>query len=162
MSMPRSMLAPVALVVAALAGPALAADGKTMPGSACEPKDDSRPGQLYWGNGNIANLGNAQQPVNCAVVKDLNKIRRAVVMVIDLNPDPGADISCQLVTVRSDGTVQAAQDQRSNGSFTVARPLSFGAQAAAANGSYHLECSLPPFRPGFGASTIINYTIVED
>jgi hypothetical protein len=162
MSIPISMLAPVALALAALASPALAADGKTMPGSACEPKDDSRPGQLYWGYGNIANIGNAQQPVNCPVVKDLNKINRAVVMVLDVNPDPGADIYCQLVTVRSDGTIQSAQAQKSNGSVAVAKPLSFGGQGAAANGSYHLECSLPPFRQGFGASSIINYTVVED
>ena len=108
---PSSMFAPVALALAAVASPAAASDGKSMPGSACQAFEDFRLRQLYRGGGEIFNLGNTGEAVVCPVVKDLNKITRAVVMLIDANPDLGADIACSLYTVRSDGTVQTTQNQ---------------------------------------------------
>jgi hypothetical protein len=162
MSKPKSMLAPLALALSILASPTLAADGKTMPGSACQPEDEARPRTLSRESGAIANLGNAAEKVFCPVVKDLSNIERAVVMVIDRNPDAGADIVCELETVRSNGTVQSGRGVPSNGAFAVAQPLNFGFQPAAANGSYDLVCTLPPRNPAFGAFAIVNYTVVEN
>jgi len=162
MPMPKSMVVPLALAVSILASPTLAADGKTMPGSACQPEDEARPRTLYRGSGAIANLGSTTETVICPVVKDLSKITRAVVMVIDRNPDPGADVACELDTVRSDGTTQSGRGLASTGSFPVAQALNFPAQSAAANGSYDLVCTLPPPNAAFGAFAIINYTVVEN
>src|SRR3954454_11307753 len=106
---PNLLLVPVALALAILASPALASDGKTMPGSACQPEDEARPRTLYRGSGAIANLASTTEIVICPVVKDLSKITRAVVMVTDGNPDPGADVACELDTVRSDGIVQSGR-----------------------------------------------------
>ncbi len=153
---PSSMLASVALVLAALVSPAAAADGKSIFGSACQPSDDSRLSQLNRGGGSIFNAGSATEFVACPVVKDLNKIKLAVVRLIDRNAGPGADIACTLVTLRSNGTIQATKDLRSNGSSTAPQSLNFGAQPAAANGSYDLFCGLPP------QSEILNYTVTED
>jgi hypothetical protein len=159
----RSMLASLALAVAALTSPALAADGKTMPGSACHPFGGSQPREVYRSSALIYNFGNAQESVACPAVKDLNKINRAVVRVIDHNPDPNADIFCSLATIRSDGVPLSGQDLRSNGSSADVQQLSFGAQAAAANGNYYLKCTLPPYHiPTSAGSAIVNFTVVED
>lgn len=165
MTIPISMLARVALALAALAGPALAEDGKTLPGSACQPFEDFRLRQLYRGGGLIYNLGNTTEAVVCPVVKDLNKIKRAVVMVIDGNPDPDPDddIVCSLKTLGGDGAVKTTRSQKSSGFSDVAKPLNFSAQSAAANGSYYLYCTLPPYYlPNFRGSAIASYTVVED
>lgn len=162
MSLSRSMPALVALGLSALASPALAEDGKTMPAGACQPNTESRGFNFFRGLGSISNLGDSQEAVLCPVVKDLSKIKRAAVMLIDRNPDLNADIFCTLFSLRSDGTIKSESSKRTNGSFTLALPLSFDAQGAAANGSYDLVCSLPRFHPTFGASTIYNYTVVEE
>lgn len=163
MSMSRSMPALAALALSALASPAPAEDGKTMPGSACHARDDAQLRALSRGVGYIFNLGSTPEfDISCPVAKDLNKIRRALVMLRDVNPAPGADISCTLYTLRGDGTAQAQQQLRTEGSFMGAQPLTFGAQAAAVNGRYDLTCDLPPYHPTFGVSAIYNYTVVED
>lgn len=149
------MLAPVALALCVLAGPALAEDGKAMSGSACQPTSNARLGQLNRGGGSIFNFGSEIELIECPVVKDLNKIKRAQIVVIDRNPV--ADINCTLFTLRSNGTVLSSQSRQTTGSFTVARSLIFGAQGAAANGSYDLVCSLPP-----GPTEIVNYAVVEE
>jgi hypothetical protein len=159
----RSMLASLALSIAALINPALAADSKTMSGSACHLARGSQAKEVYRSSNLIFNLGNAEESVACPAVKDLNKIKSAVVRVIDHNPDPNADIFCSLDTLRSDGTQLSRQNLRSSGSSADVRQLSFGAQAAAANGSYYLTCILPPYhQPTLAGSAIVNFTVVED
>ncbi len=160
MSKPKLILTPVALALIVLASPAVAEDSKTMSGSACQNIDDSRLSHLTRGVGLILNVGSARENIFCPVVKDLNKINRAVVMVIDRNPD--TDISCALVTYRSDGSLLASQPLETHGFSNIAQPLNFGAQGAAANGSYYLACGLPPFHQTFGGSVIVNYAVVED
>jgi len=157
------MLASLALSIAGLIHPALAADGKTMSGSACHLARGPQPREVYRSSNLIFNLGNAEESVACPVVKDLNKITSAVVRMIDHNPDPSADIFCSLDTLRSDGTQLLRQNLRSSGSSANVRQLSFGAQPAAANGSYYLTCTLPPYhQPTLAGSAIVSFTIVED
>src|SRR3954452_10716021 len=122
---PRSMLASVALSIAALIHPALAADSKTMAGSACHLARGSQPREVYRSSNLIFNLGNAEETVACPAVKDLNKITSAVVRVIDHNPDPNADIFCSLDTLRSNGTQLSRQTLRSSGSSANVQQLSF-------------------------------------
>lgn len=150
----------MALALYAFASPALAADGKTMSGSACRPIHESRLSSLSRGGGPILNVGNTRENIYCPVWKDLNKIRRAVVMAVDRDPD--TDISCALVTYGSNGALAAGQNKQTTGASAVAQPLTFDAQGAAVNGSYYLACGLPPFHPTFGGSLIVNYTVVED
>jgi hypothetical protein len=158
----RIVTASAALVLGVAASPAMADDGKVIPGSACQASFFQGLQPLFRSNGEILSAGSDKVQVHCPVVKDLAKIKRAEIMLIDRNPAADADISCTLFTLRKDGTTQQSQTQKSNSSFTVALPINFGAQSTAAGGSYSLVCELPPFNATFGPSAIVGYTVVED
>ena len=162
MSKLKSIFTPTALAISVLVSPAWAEDSKTMPGSACQAANDSPARNHYRALGTLLNYESSFEFFLCPVVKDLNKIKRAVVMVKDLNPEAGADSYCSLYTLRGDGTVQSVQTRNSTGSSAAAQALKFGAQGAVANGYYALQCSLPAFHPTFRESSIISYMLVED
>jgi hypothetical protein len=145
-----------------LAAPAFAEDGKAMPGSACQATFFSGLQPLFRNGAVISSSGSDTVSVTCPVVKDIEagRIKRAEVMVIDRNPNPNADISCTLTTFKKDGSVHQSQERKSNNSFNVALPLSFGAQTAALQGSYSLTCTLPPGTGGI--SSIVMYNVVEE
>ena len=107
------------------------------------------------------------ESVACPVGKDVEagRIKRAEVMVIDRSPVANHDISCTLATHKKDGSQVQSVTQKSNSSFQIALPLSFGAQAAAVQGSYSLICTLPPMATVAGSpapSTIVMYNVVEE
>lgn len=149
-----------------LAGSASAEDGKVLPGSACQPASFRQAAGVAIGGTVISNFSTSNfETVACPVVKDLNKIKRAEVMVVDRNPNNGQDISCTLTTHKKDGSLQQSQTKPTNNSFPNALPLTFAAQTAAPQGSYSLICSLPPMATVAGSpapSSIVNYNIVED
>ena len=142
----------------------LAEDGKAMPGSACQATFFSGLQPLFRIGAVISSSGSDNVSVTCPVVKDIEagRIKRAEVMVIDRNPNAGADIGCTLTTFKKDGTVHQSQERKSNNSFNVALPLSFGAQTAALQGSYSLVCTLPPMVASSGPSSIVMYNVVEE
>ncbi len=158
----KSILAALVPALFTLAHPAFAEDGKTMPGSACQALNDVPARNHFRALGSLINYENSFEFFLCPVVKDLNKIKRAVVMVKDLNPDAGADSYCSLYTLRSDGTIQSVQVRNSTGSSAAPQALKFGAQGAVANGYYALQCSLPAYHPTFRESAIVSYTLVEE
>ena len=155
------------------AAPAFAEDGKAMPGSACQATFASGVQSLFRGGASILSSGSQAVSITCPVAKDIEagRIKRAEVMVIDRNPSTDQsikpDISCTLATHKKDGSVQQSVTKKSNSSFPNALPLSFGAQTAAAQGSYSLVCELPPFanvpgNPNIGPSAIVMYNVVEE
>jgi hypothetical protein len=155
---------------AALATPASAEDGKAYTGSSCQPMSfrPTAPSGLAIGGVTISNFSTSNfESVACPVGKDVEagRIKRAEVMVIDRSPVANHDISCTLATHRKDGSQVQSVTQKSNSSFQIALPLSFGAQAAAVQGSYSLICTLPPMATVAGSpapSTIVMYNVVEE
>jgi hypothetical protein len=155
---------------AALATPASAEDGKAYTGSACQPMSfrPTAPSGLAIGGVTISNFSTSNfESVACPVGKDLEagRIKRAEVMVIDRSPVANHDISCTLATHKKDGSQLQSVTQKSNSSFQIALPLTFGAQAAAVQGSYSLICTLPPMATVAGSpapSTIVMYNVVEE
>ena len=156
------------MAVAMAAAPAFAEDGKAMPGSACQPLTFSRTTGLSMGAAIISNFSTSVfEHVACPVTKDIEagRIKRAEVMVIDRSPVTGHDIECTLATHKKDGSFVQSVTKKTSSSFQTALPLSFGAQAAAAQGSYTLICTLPPMATVAGSpapSSIVMYNVVEE
>jgi hypothetical protein len=150
--------------------PAFAEDGKAYTGSACQPMSfrPTAPSGLAIGGVTISNFNTSNfESVTCPVTKDIEagRIKRAEVMLIDRSPVAGHDIECTLSTHKKDGSLQHTEKRKSNSSFQIALPLTFGAQTAAVQGSYSLICSLPPMATVAGSpapSTIVMYNIVEE
>jgi hypothetical protein len=159
-----------AIVSALLGAPAFAEDGKAYPGSACQPMSfrPTAPSGLAIGGVTISNFSTSNfESVVCPIAKDIEagRIKRAEVMVIDRSPVANHDISCTLSTHKKDGSQLQSVTQKSNSSFQIALPLTFGAQSAAVQGSYSLICTLPPMATVAGSpapSTIVMYNVVEE
>lgn len=160
------------MTVTMITAPAFAEDGKAMPGAACQPMSfrPTAPSGLAIGGVTISNFSASNfDTVTCPVTKDVEagRIKRATVMVIDRNPNPGADIECTLSTHRENGSLLHTEKRKTNSSFQTALPLvpPFGPQAAALRGSYSLICSLPPMATVGGQpapSSIVMYNVVEE
>jgi hypothetical protein len=158
------------MAVTMVTAPAFAEDGKAYTGSACQPMSfrPTAPSGLAIGGVTISNFSTSNfESVTCPVTKDIEagRIKRAEVMVIDRSPVANHDISCTLATHKKDGSQLQSVTQKSNSSFQIALPLTFGAQTAAVQGSYSLICSLPPMATVAGSpapSTIVMYNVVEE
>jgi hypothetical protein len=167
MKISHSLVACGVLALTSAAGTALADDGKALPGSACQPLTFSRSTSLSLGGATISNFSTSSfEHVACPVTKDIEagRLKRAEVMLIDRSPVANHDIECTLATHRKDGGLIQTETKKSNSSFNVALPISFGAQSAALQGSYTLICSLPPMATVAGSpapSTIVMYNVVE-
>ena len=163
--MPGSLpVAGACIGLLALAAPALAEDGKTMPGSACHASFSSGVASLTRSNGLMLGVGSSGVRISCPVMKDIDagRIKRAVVNVIDNNPFAGGDVVCNLLTLKPDGTVSQSQELRTSGSSGTMRQLAYGAQAKVAGGNYSLVCDLPALQSPGGPSMIISYNVVEE
>lgn len=158
----RAMLQSATLLLFALAAPAWAEDGKTLASSACRAVFSGE-NAIATIQGRIFNISNTNfHSIICPVVKDLSRIKRAEVRVFDRNSEQFGDITCDLLTMRSNGTIQQRLTERSSDSSNFEQALSFGAMSAAANGSCYLECRLPPRSASFDTSSIVQYTIAEE
>ncbi len=158
------------MAVTMATAPAFAEDGKAYPGSACQPMSfrPTAPSGVAMSALTISNFSTSNfESVTCPIAKDLEagQIKRAEVMVIDRSPVANHDIECTLATFDRDGSLRHTEKRKSNSSFQVALPLTFGAQAAAVQGSYTLICSLPPMATVAGGpapSTLVMYNVVEE
>ena len=141
-----------ALSVLATGGPAAALDGKTLPGAACQPGDQS---QSYITDpfGRILNPSTTQNlVVTCPVVRDIiagnstSGIKQAFVKVIDNNPNTGREVGCTLASFRGDnGQAVEVTSGTTVGSSPNVRPLpTFTDLASTSGGFYSLRCLIPP------------------
>ena len=150
---------------ALLAGPALAADTKTLSGSACQPSFFTAGQSLFRREPMLLSNSNLTEPITCPVVKDVDagRIKRAQVRVINRNGTIGSSFFCKLSTYRPDGSFVQSQSRRSTLVSTAVQTLNFDAQKAAPGGSYSLICNLPAaFGPNRDLSAIVSYTVVEE
>jgi hypothetical protein len=155
----RAMILLAALAFSAVSLPALAADGKGYPGSFCEAGAPSGRSGFSLGGGGIFNLTSGALLVSCPAVKDLSRLKDAQVRYID--PNPSADVSCTLRTLRNDQTQSGTQIVASTGFASTVRQLNFNGQSAVTGGFYTLDCSLPPLS-GSSPSGIVMYQINEE
>lgn len=155
-----------ALSVLATGGPAAALDGKTLPGSACEPLNQSAPyaEDIFGG---IFNPSTTQTlTVNCPVVRDTiggnssNGIDVAVVKVFDQNLLTSRDVSCNLTSRSSTGQVVEVNFRSTTGASSSVQTLTFTDLASQSGGFYNLSCSIPP-KNGTAQSGIIMYEVDE-
>ena len=160
----RLLAASTTLVLSLLALPALAEDGKAMPGSACQATTLAGLQSLARSNGTVLNVGDQVVNVICPATKDIEsgRLKRTEVKAIDRNPVSGADVNCTVASLRSDGTVHQSQRLASTGSSNNVQTLTFNGHTAAAKGSFNLTCDLPRFEAGFGPSGIVMYNVVEE
>ena len=137
--------------------------GKALPGSACQATSFSSIAPLFRSpDGAIASSGSQTTSVTCPVTKDIEagRLKRAEIKVVDVNPT--ADVTCTMATIKSDGALHQSQTRSSNGSSNLVQTLRFTGHTAAAKGVFSLVCALPAFAPGFGASHIVLYNVVEE
>ena len=141
-----------ALSVLATGGPAAALDGKSLPGAACQPGDQS---QSYITDpfGRILNPSTTQSlVVTCPVVRDIitgnssNGIDQAFVKVIDNNPNTGSEVGCTLASFRGDnGQAVEVTSRTTVGSNPNVQTLpTFTDLASTSGGFYSLRCLIPP------------------
>jgi hypothetical protein len=100
----------------------------------------------------------------CPVAKDVEagRIKRAVVMVLDSHTSQ--NVTCELMSLGSDGTVVQSSIRSSLATNAVPVALSFGAHKTNPRGVYVLTCDLPAGSGAgaVGASHIVSYNVVEE
>lgn len=164
MSMQRQLAGCTALALSLLAGQAFAEDGKAYPGSACQRQFDQIDAAIARSRAVVLNAGAQSVRLFCPVAKDVEagRIKRAVVMVLDSHT--AQNVTCELMSLGSDGAVVQSSTRSSSATNAVPVALSFGAHKANPRGVYVLACDLPAGSgPGaVGASHIVSYSIVEE
>ena len=140
------------LSVLATGGPAAALDGKTLPGAACQPGDQSQ-SYITDTSGRILNPSTTQNlVVTCPVVRDVITgnstagIKQAFVKAIDNNPGTGKEVGCTLASFRGDnGQVVEVTSGTTVGSSPNVQTLpTFVDIASTSGGFYSLRCLIPP------------------
>jgi hypothetical protein len=110
------------------------------------------------GGGQIFNIGSGVLRLTCPIV-EISRLGNAQIRVVDLSST--ANVGCSLRTVRNEGTQLQAQTIQSVGASSAVQVLNYGAQASPGQGYYVIDCTLPPFVPGVGGSSVVMYSIVE-
>ena len=173
MKMKQMMIGAAFPMLAALSLPALAVDGKTLPGAACQPVNNAQVFSVSSG-GVLFNTSNAPQAVVCPVVRDtiaadpVNGIIAARVYVIDNNNAPGDPrVVCALESrAVNTGVVETFTDQSVAGASPLVQVLdNYVNLSASESGYYYFRCSIPAQLVIAGiprASGIVMYRVDED
>jgi hypothetical protein len=161
-------------MMAALSLPAVAEDGKTYPGAACQPLSNT---QVFSVNsfGVLFNTSNLAQTVICPVVRDTmaadaaNGIRSARVYVIDNNNAAGdPSVTCVLdsrttgLGFANPGLSESFADTSVGGASPNIQVLdNYVDLTSSEAGYYYFRCSIPGQDEG-RRSGIVMYRVYED
>lgn len=131
--------------LAALSMPAAAIDGKTFPGSMCQPQNASQP-LGRWDTGRTLNASTSNQWFDCPIVRDTmtaksNGIVSAFAKVQDAHPSQ--NVVCEVWSQGNDGSDIGFSSRSSTGFNSSFQTLSFGSLASSDKGIYHLFCDIP-------------------
>ena len=149
--------------------PAVAVDGKTLPGAACQPISNT---QVFTrdNTGVLFNTSSAAQTVICPVVRDtialdpINGIITASVVVIDNNNAAGdPKVTCALESRNINGaSVETFVDNSVPGASPVPQILNDYANLTSSEaGYYYFRCSIPGVHET-RRSGIVMYRVYED
>ena len=108
-----------------------------------------------------SNTDLAAHTVACPTVREYisKDLQKAVVVVVDQNPT--ADVTCTLEMKTPEGAVFASQTLSSSGSSASPQTLTFGSLASADQGHLQLYCTIPGTSSGL-ESSVVSYRINED
>ena len=140
-----------------------AADGKTLPGATCQPKNQSQP-FMNTSRGAVFNQSGSTEGFVCPVVRDLmsgdsDGIDDFWMKVYDRNPDQ--NVSCTFRSMRSNGTTRASSTRQTTGFGSGVKHLEFPALARVTNGYYVVHCMVPRTHSN-GSSGILMYKVDEE
>lgn len=141
-----------------------ATDGKTLPGSTCQPQNQNLPFRISSITGGIFNPSTITQRYVCPVLRDLmsadnDGIDDFIVKVRDRHAT--RPVRCILRSMRSNGTQIAAAIRSSIGASNFIKTLNFPALARSKNGYYLLSCTVPG-RTALGQSGVVMYKVDEE
>lgn len=146
------------------AQPAVALDAKTLPGAACQPRNqtDAFTKDSF---GRFFNPSSTKTlAVVCPVVRDtmtadsIRGITSTFVMVVDQNTSSG--VTCALFSAQKQGGAIEAQAATSAGASTTPQQLNFFDLQSVTDGYYYMNCTIPPAGSG-GQSGIVSYKVEE-
>jgi len=158
----KKILALIGLVLLAISGHVFAAtDGKTFPGTMCQPT--SGDAVRFFINGSVNTDPNFGHFVNCPVVRDT--IAGAgteagpypSITVRDTSPDE--NVECTFRSLGADGSIAASSSRSTSGINTAPQTLFFGNISSASGGNYNIQCRIPKANTRF--SEIIAYRVDE-
>lgn len=138
-------------------------DGKTLPGTTCQPRNGSQPFVNTVG-GAVFNQSAAPQTFVCPIVRDRmsadnDGIDDFRMKVYDRHPNQ--NVSCTLRSMRDNGSIRASSTRTTSNFAAGVKTLNFPALARSANGYYNVYCSLPRTHSN-GSSGILMYKVDEE
>ncbi|MDD5266435.1 MAG: hypothetical protein PHO08_04810 [Methylococcales bacterium] len=159
----KTILALIGLGLLAISGTVFAEDGKTFPGSMCQPV--SGEAVRFFINGTVNTDSTFGHFVNCPVVRDTIAgagISSASITVRD--PSPDEDVECTFKSLRADGIIVASSSRNTSGVNTAPQTLQFGSLSSVSGGNYVIQCRIPKANGlfGFSFSEIISYRVNEN
>jgi hypothetical protein len=157
-----------ALSVLTTGGPASALDGKTYPGIACQPTDQSQVYRAPNSSGIFNPSTTSLLSVNCPVVRDTIPgnstagIAQVLMTVVDGNTTAGFNLNCAIASSSSTGQViEVAITASKNDANPSTQQLTPMKDIASVSGGYYvLNCTIPPRQRGL--SGIVMYQVDEN